>query len=310
MWQPQAKLDDLRELASYIQQIREFFYKRSYLEVFTPVLNKYPVSDVFIENISATANNNIAQLYLRTSPEYHMKRLLCAQSGAIFQLGSAFRDDEVGAWHNNEFLMLEWYKLNCDHYELINEVEELFGTVFACKKFTRMSYKELFEKFAQIDPFSATVMQLASLLEKHGINHTLESSAKDPYLFLILSQIIEPKLKLLEQPLAIYDYPSSQAALAKVSGTCAQRFEIYWRGIELANGFHELQNYKLQKKRFENDNLARTKLGLKNKELDEDFLEALSFGMPHCSGVALGIERTIAVALRLQSLHEIQAFKI
>ena len=249
---------------------------------------------------------------LQTSPEYAMKRLLAAGSGPIFQLFRAFRDDEQGRWHNPEFSLLEWYKLDVDHHGLMDEVEALICSLLPVDTMQRVSYQQLFIDYCQLDPLSATVDELKQFLS--SINRLSSAFAneedKDQFLFFILIECIEPQLTQCQEPIAIYDFPASQAALAKTSGDVGHRFEVYYQGVELANGFYELSDAKEQASRFHYDNKLREQKGFPSKPLDTRFLAALEKGLPRCSGVALGVDRLIALALDCHSIQEVMAFPV
>jgi len=310
-WQPSASLEDLRARQELLQRIRSFFIDRGYLEVDTPIMGQFASSDVYLENIRASFGGN--EYALQTSPEYHMKRLLAAGSGPIFQISKVFRDDELGRWHNPEFTMLEWYRPGFSHYQLIEEMDGFLQTVLNCPPARRISYQTLFELFCEeINPHTASIETLQSCLERTQLTGILDPGEqdRDQYLFLLLAEVIEPQLAKLQEPVVVYDFPVSQAALARVNGNVAERFEVYFRGVELANGFHELCDAEIQARRFKRDNEKRQEKGLSTVAIDMRFLAALDHGLPQCSGVALGIDRLIALALNKTSIREIMAFSI
>jgi elongation factor P--(R)-beta-lysine ligase len=308
-WRPSAAIDTLKKRHALIQRIRSFFLQRDYLEVDTPSMGRYGGTDVYLDNIPALFRGK--RYALQTSPEYHMKRLLAAGSGPIFQLSKAFRDDESGRWHNPEFTLLEWYQLEIDHFQLMDEVEIFLKTILHCGPLQRLTYQELFLRFCQLDPFTASLEDLQKKALNIGCADVLSSSSdRDAYLFLLIAELIEPQLKHIEHPIAVYHFPASQSALAKVEAGVAQRFEIYYKGVELANGFHELTDSTAQRQRFHDDNRSRRTKGLKEVAMDERFLAALSAGLPSCSGVALGVDRLLAMALGYDSLQPVMAFPI
>ncbi len=307
-WRPSASLIDLRKRAELLAKVRSFFVDRGYLEVQTPIMARYGVTDRYLENIQAVFRK---QCYaLQTSPEYHMKRLLAAGSGPIFQLFQAFRDDELGRWHNPEFTMLEWYKLDADHLALLNEVEIFVRAILNCPPFIRKTYREVFLEYCAVDPFMATVGELRHTVSLYHLDtvFSVEELNRDLYLFLLMTHVIEPAFKHLDSPVAVTDFPPSQAFLSQIVDGVAQRFEVYYQGVELANGFHELTDALLQEQRFQNDNAERLHDGLPVVEADRYLLEALKFGLPPCSGVALGIDRLFAFALGKTSIKEVLAF--
>ena len=307
-WQPSASLDDLRQRAVLLANIRSFFTTRGYLEVQTPIMAKFGVTDRYLSNILAAFRGETYAL--QTSPEYHMKRLLAAGSGPIFQLIQAFRDDELGRWHNPEFTLLEWYQLDIDHLTLLKEVEAFVQSLLLCPAFLVKTYREVFLECCDIDPFTVTVGQLRQVLSRYNLASVLSPNESDPdqYLFLLMSHVIEPSFKENVSPIAIIDFPPSQASLAQTVGGVAARFEVYYRGVELANGFHELTDAALQRARFNADVAERKAYQLPTTPVDEYLLAALEHGLPACSGVALGVDRLIAFALGKSNLKEVLAF--
>lgn len=309
-WQPSATIDCLRQRAQLIAQIRAFFTARQYLEVDTPFMAHYGVTDPYLSNINAFFRDK--PYCLQTSPEYHMKRLLAAGSGPIFQLARVFRDDELGRWHNPEFTLLEWYQLGIDHFSLMDEMDVFLQQITGCGPMIRKTYQQAFLEICGIDPLSASIEQLQQTLVSYDLANVLDPTKddKDQYLFLLMSHVVEPFFKRYDAPVAVYHFPASQAALARVKNGVAERFEVYYRGIELANGFHELTDVEAQAHRFEQDRLQRQRLGFKAVESDPWLLKALEHGMPACSGVALGIDRLLALILKKTHISEVMAFDI
>jgi len=308
-WQPSASLDTLRQRAALMAAIRQFFTERAYLEVETPVMARFGVTDVYLSNMKAMFRN---QSYcLQTSPEYHMKRLLAAGSGAIFQVARVFRDDELGRWHNPEFTLLEWYQLGIDHHALMDEVDALLRRILSCPPMLRKTYQQVFLEVCELDPFTASLDQFRACLSRFDLDRVLplEETDRDQYLFLLMSHVVEPAYATLDTPLAVYHFPPSQASLAQVNDAVAERFEVYFRGVELANGFHELTDVAAQAARFAADNRMRQEKGLELAAPDEYLLEALTHGLPGCSGVALGVDRLMALALGTESIADVLAFE-
>jgi lysyl-tRNA synthetase class 2 len=307
-WQPSTSIALLRQRAAIIQTIRDFFVSRGYLEVDTPQLARHGVSDVYLSNIEAQFRGQT--YYLQTSPEYHMKRLLAAGSGPIFQLTHAFRDDELGRWHNPEFTMAEWYQLDIDHHGLMTEIDSLLQLVLHCPPLIKKTYQAIFQEVCAIDVLTASIPELQACLKHYDLDYVLSPDERcpDQYLFLLMSHVIEPALACSNTPIALYDFPASQAALAQVANGVAERFEIYCGGIELANGFHELTDTALQTARFQQDNATRQMKGLNAVTPDAFLVEALAHGLPACSGVALGVDRLIALALGQTTLSSVLAF--
>lgn len=313
-WRPTADIAALKLRAKILASIRDFFTQKNILEVETPLMCSAAVTDPFLEALSIQYHHKT--WYLQTSPEYAMKRLLCADSGSIYQICKAFRSDEMGKHHHPEFTMLEWYHIGFDHHDLMLEMDEFLQYVIHTKPAKKLSYQRLFEQYININPHSIADEELKMIAQTScGItpDHQLD---RDDYLNLLLTHLIEPKLKSeLEsdknQPVFIFDYPASQAALAKIrqdATPVAERFEVYIQGIELANGYHELTDVVEQKKRFNQDSEKRKKLNYPIVPIDNYLLSAMESGLPDCAGVALGIDRLIMIAAQKQNLSEVMAF--
>lgn len=252
-------------------------------------------------------------LYMMTSPEYHMKRLLAAGSGPIYQLGKSFRNEESGRHHNPEFSMLEWYRPHYDMYRLMNEVDDLLQQVLECDSAETLSYQQAFIRHLDVDPLSADKIQLREVAAKLDLSNVADQEEdRDTLLQLLFTFGVEPNIGR-DKPTFVYHFPASQASLAQISTEdhrVAERFEVYFKGIELANGFHELTDAREQRMRFEQDNRKRAALGLPQHPLDENLLAALEHGLPDCSGVALGVDRLIMLALKAERLSEVIAFPV
>jgi lysyl-tRNA synthetase class 2 len=301
--------------ASVFAGVRRFFAERQVLEVDTPSLARYAVTDPFIQSIQTVVHQGqrAQPAYLITSPEYYMKRLLAEGSGCIFQIGKAFRDDEAGRHHQPEFTMLEWYRVGFDHHQLMTEVDELLQYILQTSPADKVSYRQLFQEYLQFDPHRITLVELKNIVAGQPLDlssQITETADKDTLLMLLLTHCIEPRLGQ-RRPIFIYDYPSTQAALARIAQgdpPVAQRFEVYYRSLELANGFHELTNAKEQAQRFAEDNRQRQRLGLPVIEADESLLVALNRGLPACAGVALGLDRLIMLAAQADDLRQVMNF--
>ena len=277
-WHPSASIERLRERAQCLAIIRDFFNDRGYLEVETPVMARFGVTDVYLQNIYASFRGE--SYALQTSPEYHMKRLLAAGSGPIFQVARVFRDDELGRWHNPEFTLIEWYQLNVDHLTLLQEVDLLLQRVLNCSALQIKTYQAAFIEACQLDPFHADLAQFKKTLSNFGLDNVLppDETCRDQYLYLLMSHVVEPSFAHLPVPTAVIDFPPSQASLARIEQGVATRFEVYYRGVELANGFYELTDPVAQALRFQADNEARNLRGLLNAQPDEYLLGALEHG--------------------------------
>ncbi|WP_109058566.1 elongation factor P--(R)-beta-lysine ligase [Aggregatibacter aphrophilus] len=314
-WQPTASVKNLLTRAKLLTEIRRFFTDRGLLEVETPVLSEFGVTDVHLATFSTEFISPFGEqsktLWLSTSPEYHMKRLLAAGSGPIFQIGKVFRNEEAGNRHNPEFTMLEWYRPHFDMYRLINEVDDLLQQILECPPAESMSYQFAFQQYVGLDPLSADLSELVEKAEKHQLMGA-ENESRDTLLQFLFSTVVEPQIGQ-EAPVVVYHFPASQAALAQISSEdlrVAERFEFYYKGLELANGFHELSDAREQLRRFQQDNLQREKMGLPVRVIDTRLLAALQAGIPNCSGVALGVDRVLMIAMGTESIKEVISFAI
>lgn len=308
-WKPSASLQNLKARAELLASIRAFFAERKVMEVDTPALSHHGVTDRYMRSITAEVSSNQSG-FLQTSPEYAMKRLLAAGSGSIYQICKAFRQDEMGAKHNPEFTMLEWYRLDFDHHQLMNEVYELVTKVLGPKQRQDLSYQQAFIEFLDIDPLSISDEALEQFA-RSNLGLLPDELERDDYLSLLFEDKIEPQLGLNDSVCFIYDYPASQAALARISETdsrVAHRFELYIEGIELANGFYELADSKQQLERFKADNRWRKTNGLPEITIDQHFIKALEHGLPECSGVALGLDRLLMIKLGSNNIADVIAF--
>ena len=307
---PTASLDVLKKRAELLRQIRAFFYARDVLEVDTPALSVAGNTDPNIESFSTnyTGPGNTDTLYLHTSPEFVMKRLLAADSGAIYQLCKVFRNGEAGRQHNPEFTMLEWYRPDFNHHQLMDEVADLINEVLGEKEILRMSYQRAFIEQAGIDPLDADTSALKKCAHRHGLEQVIgmDNATVDDWCDLLIDQVVVPAIG--KGRVFIYDYPASQAALARISKSdsrVAERFELFIDGIEIANGFHELTDATEQRQRFEDENKEREKTGSPQLPIDENLLAALERGLPDCAGVALGVDRLLMLVAGAYSISEV-----
>jgi lysyl-tRNA synthetase class 2 len=318
-WRPTASRAALVRRAEMLRAARTFFQERGVLEVETPVLSAAAVTDPQIESLSTQVLGMPGPSYLCPSPEYSMKRLLAAGSGDIYQICKAFRDAERGRWHNPEFTLIEWYRLGFNDAALMDEVETLVAMLLAPARMLRpaerLTYSDALQRHTGVDAFNATDAELKQTAERFRIRCDAELD-RDARLDLLMGLIVGPQLGR-EQPCFICDYPASQAALARlkpsgagVDARVAARFELYLDGVELANGFHELAAPAEQRARFLHDQGLRRARGQVAPPLDENLLAALEHGMPECSGVALGFDRLVAIALGADHLAAAMAFSI
>ncbi|MCG8412619.1 MAG: EF-P lysine aminoacylase GenX [Pseudomonadales bacterium] len=306
-WQATASPENLQLRAQLLTDLRSFFAARDVMEVETPLLSQHTVTDVHLR--SFVVDNDSQALFLQTSPEYAMKRLLASGCGSIYQLGKAFRQEEQTKQHNPEFTLLEWYRVGFSLEALMDEVEELMQQLLDCNEIPRLSYASLFESHCQFNPHTISAAELEAFARNRLSLGTQELSSTD-YLQLLMAQVIEPQLPT---ECFVYDYPKAQAALAATETLAdgievAKRFELYCRGMELANGYFELTEAGEQSQRFQNDLDKRRSLGLPSVPRDERLLAALTAGMPSCAGVALGVDRLLMVLCEADTIEEVLSF--
>ncbi len=299
-----------------LRDIRAFFDQRGVLEVETPLLSTSSTTDPNINSFCTRYQRQ--DLYLNTSPEYCMKRLLAAHGDAIYQVCKSFRVDELGPNHNPEFTMLEWYRPGFDMFELMDELGDLVQMLAGnfelnSEGVQKISYAEAFRRAAGINPHATSANECRGCAIRHGIEQPvgLEDNI-DEWLDWLLTQLVMPTFQADGFTL-IYDYPESQAALAKVyrnryGFNVAARFELFYGETELANGYHELLDAYEQRQRFEYENVQRVGTGLQPSIIDESLLEALEHGLPACSGVALGLDRLLMLIAGVDKLEHILAF--
>ena len=306
-WQPSATPRTLRARARIYAEIRAYFASRECLEVDTPLLSPCTNPDPQIASIEADNQGN--RLYLQTSPEFAMKRLLAAGSGSIYQICHAFRAGERGRRHRPEFTLLEWYRVGYDYQRLMDEIEDLIDHLSNRRNaYRRVRYAELFDEYLGIDIDSMGIDEFRALCATRIPGTDSRGYGIDDCLDLLLSLEIAPRL---EGFVFVTDYPLSQASLARVSGAdaaVAERFELYHDGLELANGFSELTDARLQRERFIADNRVREQRDQPRYPLDELMLAALAQGLPECAGVALGLDRLLMVLLGFDSIEQVMTF--
>jgi lysyl-tRNA synthetase class 2 len=309
-WRPSATLGALEMRARMLRVAREYFAATKTLEVETPTLSRSAVTDVHLHSMAVNGKGYVR--YLHTSPEYAMKRLLAAGCGDIYQIARVYRDGESGRFHNPEFTLIEWYRVGIDHHALMTDVEHLIAALLpahrSAERAERISYRDAMQLHAGVDALDDPVSVLVGALQHAGIDVPAGiDDDRDACLDLLMSTVVGPKLGC-DRVTFIHDFPASQAALARIQGRVASRFEAYLDGIELANGFHELVNVDEQRKRFVADNASRAQRGLSPMPIDEEFLSALKHGLPDCAGVALGFDRLVMCALGVKHIDEVLAF--
>ncbi len=290
-----------------LARVRSFFAERKVLEVDTPMLSRSAPIDPYIEVMTIHLQQG-EKNYLHTSPEHAMKRLLANGSGDIYQLSHVFREGEIGTIHNPEFSLIEWYRINLELQSLIEETLQLLQLFIESRSITYYSYYQLFKTHLNIDYRNISVEELRSIAESHSLPTPYTPWNKENYLHFLLSSLIEPQLKEFT---IVHSYPPSQASLAQIfqleEEKVAQRFEIYYNNIEIANGFHELSDPTEQRKRFQHANQRRIAQGKPPLPIDEPLLAALP-QLPDCCGVAVGFDRLLMLKLKQPSIASILPF--
>ena len=315
-WQPTASFEALRLRAALNARIREFFAQRSVIEVETPTMsvagNTDPNIASFRLEFSGRTEGAPRTRWLRTSPEYPLKRLVAAGFGDCYELGRVFRDGEVGGRHNPEFTLLEWYRMGWDHRRLIGEVAELVRQALELTgrtaRLVEVAYHDLYRQQLGIDPHDASEEALRNALGDVRIDPA--GLDRDDWLDLLMTHRLQPAFPR-DQLLAVHDYPASQCALARVRDGAvpvAERFELYLGPLELANGYHELSNASEQRGRFGRDRRRRATRNDVVPPCDERLLAALEAGLPDCAGVALGVDRLMMALLETDRIADVLAF--
>ncbi|WP_166207634.1 EF-P lysine aminoacylase EpmA [Cognatiluteimonas telluris] len=315
-WRPTATFQALQLRARLNAGIRDFFSNRGVLEVETPVLSRAGNTDPniasFALEFSGRTDGAPRTRWLRTSPEFALKRMLAAGIGDCYELGRVFRDGEAGGRHNPEFTMLEWYRLGWDHQQLIDETGELINAALALvdrrAPLVRIAWRDLYRQRLALDPITASDAELQQALGAVRIDP--EGLTRDDWLDLLLTHRLQPHFPA-DGLLAVFDYPASQAALARVrpgDPPLAERFELYLGPLEVANGYHELLDADEQRTRFERDLAVREGRGAPRPPIDERLLGAMQSGLPACAGVALGVDRLLMAMLGTSRIADVLAF--
>lgn len=317
-WRPTGGFAAVRLRARLYAEMRGFFAGRGVLEVETPVMsvagNTEPNIASFTTGFSGRTDGAPRTRWLRTSPEYPLKRLLAAGLGDCYELGRVFRDGEAGGRHNPEFTLLEWYRVGWDHHRLLDEVAALvrvsLGLVQREARLQRIAYRDLYRERLQLDPFLATDDELRNALG--DVQVAPDGLGRDDWLDLLMTHRLQPAFDPAVM-LAVHDWPATQAALARLRATgegfaVAERFELYLGPVELANGYHELRDPAEQRARFERDLAVRRSRGAALPPLDERLLAALDHGLPACAGVALGVDRLLMAMLGTPRIADVLAF--
>lgn len=314
------KIETLKKRSQALQKLRAFFYARNVYEVDTPMLSQAAVPDLHLRSLKSEVqipgNKNARTYYLHTSPEYPMKRLLCEGSGDIFYLGKVFRDGDLSPRHQPEFTMLEWYRLDFDLQQIMQETAEIVQLFVGGLPVEYISYQQAFAQYAEIEQIhSQTAQACRDCLAKYQVPEVVGVDESDKALWeqLVLTEVIEPQLGN-QQITCLHHYPAREASLARLSENnpqVAERFEVFFNGMELANGYWELQDADVYRQRFKDHLLQREKLGLPLMPLDKNLLQTLSESpLPDCAGVALGFDRLFALSAGATDLSEVIPFSI
>ncbi|MCS7237337.1 MAG: EF-P lysine aminoacylase EpmA [Thermoguttaceae bacterium] len=345
-WRPTASLEILERRAQLLGAVRAFFWQRGFLEVETPLLSADTIVDRHIdplavpipppsvkrstpkaalENEAATVNHDspawvagwdrdqfVRQMWLQTSPEFGMKRLLAAGASAIFQITKAFRWAERGPLHNPEFTMVEWYRVGDGLEAGMGLLAELAQVVLTTAPAEFVRYKEVFELYTGVDPLRASGSQLATVADLHGVpTPDIPYEDTDSWRELLFAELVQPHLGW-QRPTIVYDFPATQGGLAKIRSDdppVAERYELFIRGIELANGYHELSDAGELRRRFEENNRWRVRDGKLSLPQESWLAQALEeAGFPDCCGCALGFDRLVMLAVGATSIDEVIPF--
>lgn len=301
----------LRRRAELLDQLRAFFRDRGFLEVETPLASREAIPERHIGLYQVAEDER----WLQASPEMYHKRLLCAGAGSIFEVTKSFRRGEWGRLHNPEFTLLEWYEVNQGFDGGIATTELLFGALLNAPRFRMTSYRDAFQSILGVDPHELSAEELRELVIRESPAEVpwYESDDHDEWLNVLLAMCVEPKLGV-DTPEVLYHYPASQSALAATTvdehGTeVALRFEVYWRGVELANGYEELTDSKTLRSRLELANSQRVAAGAPEITMPERLLEEMTDpGMPKCAGVAVGFDRLVMLATGTKNVGDVTAF--
>lgn len=321
-WRPSCAVDLLRKRAWMLAAVRAYFSRQQVMEVETPVLchtvGTDPYLDYFSSALKFEGSGPDCRLYLQTSPEFSMKRLLAAGSGSIYQICKAYRNGESGRFHNPEFTILEWYRLGFDLHRLMDDIDRLVGHVFGLsgpgRDSERISYQQVFMQQVGFDPVLAEIADFKRFADRIGEPLAVNLCGNDIRLWqeYLFACRVQPHLG--KQGLCfVYDYPANQCALARIrpdDARLAQRVEVFYRGMELVNGFHELDCETEQRARFERDLEIRKQSGKDLPVIDERFLAALKAGLPDCSGAALGLDRLLMCLMNQDSINAVLSFSL
>lgn len=318
-FRPTASWDNLRLRADLLRKLRQFFFEHGFLEVETPLASADVVVDRHLDPLSFVLPDDPRKpgvgrrMWLQTSPEFAMKRLLAAGAPAIYQVTKAFRADEIGPLHNPEFTIVEWYRPGDDMAAGMKFLSDLCEAVLGRGPAERISYTAAFQKFVGLDPHRASAAELRKRAAKQNLSAPASlGDDRDGWLDLLLTELVQPELGRRE-PTIVFDYPASQAALARIRGddpAIGERFELYVDGIELANGYHELLDPAELRRRQTEANEHRRADGREVLPEESRLLAAMEAGLPAATGVALGWDRLVMIAAGANSIRDVMPFPI
>jgi lysyl-tRNA synthetase class 2 len=315
--------ENLRFRSEVLRDIRQFFYDQNFCEVQTPILSADTNVDRHLDPLTITEkslplnHHNTRRYYLQTSPEFAMKRLLAAGLDPIFQITPVFRMGDRGQFHNVEFTMLEWYRIGDNYQTGMFLLAELIRFLFEERKIELgeigySTYQSLFESEAGINPHSATVKELRFLCKDRNISYPQSNwgDTADEWLDLLFTELVQPTL----ESVIVYDFPKSQSQLAKIRHdekyAVSERFELFLKGQEIANGYHEARDADELRRRFRKNRERRLAQGHSWLPIDSQLLTVMELGFPQCSGTALGIDRLLMVMLEADSIEDVLTFPI
>jgi elongation factor P--(R)-beta-lysine ligase len=319
-WQPTCSLELLHLRAQMFQKIRQFFAEKSVLEVETPLLCRAIGTDPNLDFFTTGYHLQPAQqtLFLQTSPEFAMKRLLAAGSGSIYQICKAFRNGESGRFHNPEFTLLEWYRVGYNLSQLMDEVDSLIalllGETKALQATQRISYQNLFQQYTGLNPIVFSCEQYTCYAQDCGLIDAPTLCGQDHTLWLdlIFSHQIQPHLGH-NALCMVYGYPACMPSLARINendSAITERVELFINGVELGNGYYELGDALEQEQRFDKEIAARRASNRPSVIKDERLLAALDAGLPDCSGIAIGLDRILMLLSKCAAIDNVLAFSI
>lgn len=320
-WQPTCSVAMLQLRARVLANIRAFFAQKAVLEVETPLLSHSIGTDPHLDFFTTDYTLPPLQhtLFLQTSPEFAMKRLLAAGSGSIYQICKAFRNGEAGRFHNPEFTLLEWYRVDFDLSQLMDEIAELMQFIFAAEQVElssvqRLTYQSVFRQYTGLDALFFCYADYCAYAQDHDLPEAVALCEHDYGLWLdfLFSHCVQPQLNN-DTLYLVYGYPARLSSLAKINRDnplVTDRVELFFNGVELGNGYYELTDAIEQNQRFDNEIAERQQKYLPNVTKDDRLIAALAAGLPECSGIAIGLDRLLMLLSKTASIDEVLSFSI